>query len=132
VFAESLYQLCLMRLDPAYRRYLAETILLIEDLGLGLPPSLLGGNVEVLRRTLQVPCPSPTESRLRVANLSKAGRAELLVVNPTPVELPLVWELNGDLPIAWARSEGASVVTNGSRVRIPPRGWLWGKEAHAD
>jgi hypothetical protein len=121
----------MMRQDPAYRRYLAEAILLIEDLGLGLPPSLLGGNVEVLRRTHQVPCPSPTESRLRVANLSKAGRAELLVVNPAAVELPLVWELNGDLPIAWAPPEGASVSTSGSRVRIPPRGWLWGKEARA-
>jgi hypothetical protein len=132
VFAESLYQLCMMRQDPAYRRYLAEAILLIEDLGLGLPPSLLGGNVEVLRRTHQVPCPSPTESRLRVANLSKAGRAELLVVNPAAVELPIEWELNGDLPIAWAPPEGASVVTNDSRVRIPPRGWLWGKEARAD
>ena len=96
----------MMRQDPAYRRYLAEAILLIEDLGLGLPPSLLGGNVEVLRRTHQVPCPSPTESRLRVANLSKAGRAELLVVNPAAVELPIEWELNGDLPIDWAPPEG--------------------------
>jgi hypothetical protein len=128
VFAEALYQLCMLRPDPVYRRYLAEVILLIEDLALGLPPSVLGGNVEVLPRMRQVPCPSPTEPRLRVANLGTAGCAELLVVNPAAVELPLAWEIGGNLRVGWARHDGASVSANSSHVGVPPRGWLWGKE----
>ena len=128
VFTEALYQLCMLRPDPLYRRYLAEVMQLVEDLGLGQPPSLLGGNVEVLRRRLQVPCPSPTEPRLRVANLASAGRVELLVVNPAPVELPLVWERSGAFAVGWTRSDGASVPTNGMHVGVPPRGWLWGLE----
>jgi hypothetical protein len=128
VFTDALYQLCMLRPDRIYRRYLAEAMLLIEDLGLGLPPSLLGGNVEVLRRRQQVRCPSPKEPRLRVANLGSAGRAELLVVNPEAVELPLAWELSGAFPVEWTLPDGASVSTNGTHVRVPPRGWLWGIE----
>jgi len=37
-FAEALYHLCMLRRSPDDRRYLAETMMQVEDLGLGLPP----------------------------------------------------------------------------------------------
>jgi hypothetical protein len=132
VFAEALYHLCMYKQDPSYRRYLADTILLIEDLKLGLPPSLLGGNVEVTKRAEQTPCPSPTAAQLRVANLSTIRHKELIVVNPTDQDVELSWESCGAPPFAWTTGGAVPVTPRQERTWVPARGWLGGKETSGD
>jgi hypothetical protein len=129
VYADALYHLCTMDQTPIYRRYLAKTILCVEDAGLGLPPSLLGADPEAIKKTQEIPCPSPTEARLRVANLSCNGRMEILVVNNTSNKLELVWEGNKSYAISWTTVDDQAVPNDGSPLCVPPRGWLWGRKA---
>ena len=110
-WAEALYHLCM--LYPAqidYRDALGEVMLLLEDSGQGQPPSLLGANAEVVPIAQQVPCPRPTNARLRVANLSNGDRIEFLILNPT------------DSPQAfgWKADRGALM----SGDIVPSRAWL--------
>jgi hypothetical protein len=76
VWADALYHLCLLNESPDYRRHLADAMLRIEDAGLGLPPSLLGANPEAVGVTCRAGCPSPTDTRLGVANLCGARGKE--------------------------------------------------------
>lgn len=127
VWADALYQLCSLGPDPAPRRYLADAVLRIEDAGLGLPPSLLGGDSEVVGRQGRLPCPAPADARLRVVNLSRSGRAEVLVVNPAAEALPLAWA-RMELPaLAWTDPEGRAA----DPTTIPARGWVLGRELGA-
>ncbi len=127
VWADALYQLCSLGPDPAPRRHLADAILRIEDAGMGLPPSLLGGDGEVVGRSARLPCPAPADARLRVANLSQAGRAEILVVNTAAEALPLAWA-RMELPtLIWTDPDGRAV----DAAMIPARGWILGREASA-
>jgi hypothetical protein len=125
-WVEALYHLCILRQEPAYRRYLAEAILYAEDAGLGLPPSLLGANAEAVSKRHQVPCPSPADMRLRVANLSCGGRREFLVVNPAQTGLDLAWEGNAEYGLTWVDAETRPVQTSDSQLHVAARGWLWG------
>jgi hypothetical protein len=122
---EALYQLCTLSPAPEYRRYLAEAILIAEDAGLGLPPSLLGANAETVRREQRIPCPSPADPRLRVANLSYGGKCEILVVNCSSAAIELAWEGNGHGAIAWKAADG-QLVAAGTSPCAPPRSWLLG------
>lgn len=128
VFGEALYHLCTMRADPAYRAHLAQVLLLIEDLGLGLPPSILGGNAEITPALEQTPCPSPSDARLRIVNLGTAARQELLVVNPTGGPLELGWSRAAVPALEWNSSETSSPGAEG-RILVPARGWILGKSA---
>ena len=130
VFAEALYHLCMLLPYPRYRKHLAQALLVIDDQGLGLPPSLLGGNAEITGPSGRVPCPTPVRPGLRVANLSTPGRAELLIVNPTDSEQPLEWESAPVGNLTWTTGDGASVILGERPLHVPPRGWLWGR-AHA-
>jgi hypothetical protein len=132
VFAEALYHLCMCKEQPAYRKHLAEAIMLIEDLGLGLPPSLLGGNAEIVPGRQHIPCPSPREPHLRVANLSTVGRKELLVVNPAREALELIWERNLGFSLIWTLPEGRSLSEKHGPLCIPARGWLWGRQENTE
>ena len=49
VWVEALYHLCTLKPDPAYRHLLAEGVICILDIGLGLPPSLIGADAEAVR-----------------------------------------------------------------------------------
>jgi hypothetical protein len=129
VFAEALYHLCMLRTSSDDRRHLAETIMQIEDLGLGLPPSLLGGNAEITPRARQVPCPSPTDRRLRIVNLSTSARDELMVVNPTQEDRPLQWETPCRPGIVWKRADGATTASASLPLKVPARSWLTGVHA---
>lgn len=124
-WAEALYHLCLLvpQADE-YRTWLAEAVLLLEDTGQGLPPSLLGANAEAVPPAEQLPCPLPTDGRLRVINLGRRGRPELLAVNPGKEALPLAWY--GTAPaVAWQTLEGRPAEDG----LIPARGGLWGRAA---
>ena len=129
VWVEALYDMCTLSKEAAYRRYLAEAIMSAEDAGLGLPPSLLGSDHEVVRIKQRLPCPSPTDARLRVANLSCGDNKEFLVVNSTDTDLELAWEENTDYKLSWTTSDGQPVAAPGdsSSPYIPSRDWLRGK-----
>ncbi len=128
VFAEALYQLCMLKQNTEYREYLALVILYIEDFQLGLPPSLLGGNSEILEHSKQAPCPIPTERRLRVVNLSTTDRKEVLAVNPTNTELELAWKIGAQLPLTW-RTADTVTPEKGLPTRVAPRGWILGADS---
>jgi len=123
---EALYHLCTLGPVAEYRRYLAEAILIAEDAGLGLPPSLLGANPEVVRPDERIPCPSPADSRLRVANLSCGGKREVLVINSSSATIPLAWETNDANELTWRAADGRSLAATMSSSTVPPRSWLLG------
>jgi hypothetical protein len=126
VWADALYHLCTISDSAEYRRLLAEAMLRIADLGLGLPPSLLGGDAEAVPAAQRVPCPSPADIRVRVANLSRSGRREFVAVNPTMEDLDLAWQDTSGSDIHWAAPEKAWAAGDVARVRLPARGWLIG------
>ena len=126
VFGEALYHLCLQKHDPLYRRQLVDAILCIEDLGLGLPPSSLGGNAETNRRPLTFRCPSPSACELRVIDLTSEGGIEVLVINPTRGPLEFTWENEWPAKVRWEYMDG-SIKSDNERWNVPSRGWLWGR-----
>ena len=73
-WAETLYHICLQAAASEHLAWLADAIVDLEDLALGIPPSMLGANPEVVAVGEQLPCPIPTAIRLRVANLSRNRR----------------------------------------------------------
>jgi len=86
-WAEALYHMCMLSDDPKYRNWLAEAIIDLEGKGLGLPPSLLGANAEAVPVKERLPCPLPEDGSLKIANLSRKGHIEIVVVNPTGAAL---------------------------------------------
>jgi len=122
---EALYHLCTLESDLVYRRYLAEAILVAEDIELGLPPSLLGTNPEAVKPRDRIPCPSPADSRIRVANLSCSGKREILAVNCSGVGIALAWE--GDVAgLEWKAAHGQLITKDASALTVPARSWVLG------
>ncbi len=128
-WVEALYQLCTLAPEGSYRRYLAEAMLAALDAGLGLPPSLLGAHPEIVKPAERFPCPSPRDVRLRIANLSRGGRREILVVNPTPAAIALAWEEDWDDGLAWVSADDRPVSAGKAPLSVPARGWLLGSFA---
>ena len=126
-WAETLYHVCTLFPDATYRQWLAEAMLDLEDLQLGQPPSLLGANAEAVAPAEQLPCPSPVDVRLRVANLGRRCAPELLVLNPCAVALPLAWETELPEGLSWLRDDGSELSPN---ALLGPRSWVRGRLAH--
>lgn len=125
-WVEALYHLCLRDDDPRVRRWLAEAVIDVEQVGLGLPPSALGANSEALRPEEHSPCPSPADRGLRVINLSHGANAEYLVVNATKHSLPLEWQVAPEREIAWTNQDGG-VFSEGIESRVVSSlGWVVG------
>ncbi len=125
-WAEALYHLCLLKPDIRYRAWLAEAMLDLEDNRLGLSPSLLGANSEAVAPAAQIPCPSPDDARLRLANLGHHKMLELLIVNPTEHPLAVHWQQAPDRPMDWTTRDGTMQPITESRLEVPARGWLRG------
>jgi hypothetical protein len=121
-WAEALYQLAVGSASDRYRALLADAILSLEDLKLGLPPSLLGANVEAVPKAHQVPCPSPVDGRVRIANLSSAHGVEFLAVNTStePIRLELAGA-GAALASRWRAPSGEAL--DAASPVIPPRSW---------
>jgi hypothetical protein len=119
-WAEALYHICRLYPEVAeYRGFLAESMLHLADLGLGLPPSLLGGNSEAVAVERQAPCPVVANAALLVANLGDLDRPELLLVNTTREPCPPTWATDpGNLRWRGLDGQGAA--------RVPARSALWG------
>jgi hypothetical protein len=127
VWVDALYHLCTMSPSHAYRRHLAQAMQQAQDAGLGLPPSLLGGDAEVVGPAEQQPCPSPTHASLLVANLSCGQQTEILVVNPSRDGLKLAWESPVAGTLCWTGASGQPVSDLASSLSVPARGWILGR-----
>ena len=125
-WADALYHLCTLNQEPSLRRHLADTMLYIHDAGLGLPPALLGCDTEVVNHSRHTPCPSPTDSRLMVANLSHGPDIEILVVNPADSDLELAFEGQVPYSLAWSDAIGLKIPAADS-ILIGRRGWILGR-----
>ncbi len=121
-WTDALWHLCLADPDPRYRAWLAEAMIYSEDAGIGMAPALLGANTEAVPVASRHPCPSPVDRRLRIANLGRGARGELVVANPAKEDIALAWQ--GDVPaLTWQSSAGPLV---GRDLVVPGRGWVWG------
>lgn len=128
-WAEALYHRCLDSDAPEARAMLAQAVIDLEDNGLGLAPSLLGGNGEAIPPARQMPTPVPQDARLRVVNLGDADRGgEWLVINPTGHPRPLSWAQPPAGDTLWQRGTDRGAETS-ARPLVPPRGWLHGRSA---
>ncbi|MBI2798832.1 MAG: hypothetical protein HYX63_00870 [Gammaproteobacteria bacterium] len=119
-WAEALYHLC--RLAPnglSHRKLLAEAMLHLHDLGMGMPPSLLGANAEAVAPALQVPCPIASDPAIAIANLGDVDRVEFLVVNTGDTTSRLSWSTPPAVEIGWQDLDGQVIGDSGV---IPPRG----------
>jgi hypothetical protein len=89
-WAEALYFKCLVDRSPQWRHKLADAVQVLDTLGLGMPPSLLGANGEAVGKEHQWPCPQSPSEELRMVNLSGMQGREVVVVNVfrRPVSLP--------------------------------------------
>jgi hypothetical protein len=126
-WAEALYHACTLRADDKYRHWLVEAMLDLHDLGLGIPPSLLGANAEAIEPPEQAACPLLGDRRLLIANLGRAGNREFLVVNAAHDALPLTWgthtTLFVDEPPKWY-GPGGEPRDFQEIATIPGRSWL--------
>jgi hypothetical protein len=122
-WAEALWHLCLLEDDPELRGALAEAVLVLEDEGMGLPPSVVGANAEAVPVPDQAPCLMPPDPVLRVVNLCRSGAREYLVVNPS--RDARVWGAEPDPAIkdlAWLDAAGRPGAPG--PVTIPARSWV--------
>jgi hypothetical protein len=125
-FGEALVHLCMLRPELPYRHYLARVLMLDADLQQGLPPSLQGGNAEIVPPAQQLPCPSAAHPALVVANLGTRERPELLVVNPTNSALDLRWETSPPPPLEWTATGTKGPAKPSTGKSVPARGYLHG------
>ena len=128
-WTEALHHLCMLRPETVYRHWLVAAVLDAESLGIGLSPSVLGTHPEITANSGCMSCPSPSHSVLRVINLGRSGRPELLVINPSNHELPLMWETDsGALDgLIWQRLKNDHITPVEQPLQIPPRAGLWGR-----
>ena len=114
-YAESLVLLSLAAPRPAIDAMLADALQLCVRHGLGMPPSLNGGNAEA--QTAHHRVPQPAYSDILVANLSRAERAGCLVVNAGQHAIKLDTALSA-IPDGWVIP--AIELSPGGWVRIEP------------
>lgn len=126
---DALYHLCTLKKDFSYRQLLAKGILIIEEWKIGLPPSFLGGDPEAIKISQRIPCPSPTDSRLRIVNLCYADKVEIIVINATSSSLGLEWEENKIELLSWCNENGEVIKNDGGSLHIPANSWIWGKKS---
>jgi hypothetical protein len=123
-WAEALYHLCTLEEDMQYRQWLAEAVARLENLEMGLPPSLLGCNGEVVSSKDQFHLCLPLQPGLRAVNLSRKGVAEFLLVNVTDRPIPFDFSTNDLAEFTWSGS--ANSPQNITPHTIPGRGWFRG------
>ncbi len=114
-WAEGLYRRCLRTKAERDRDLLAAAVLDLHDAGLGLPPSLLGANGEIVPPEETLPTPSATDARLTVINLGDRRTPCFLVVNTATTDLPLAF-----VPRLPAALDGTDHETR----TVPSRGWI--------
>jgi hypothetical protein len=124
-WAEALYHMYLLAPDSEKLSKLAEAIFKLEELGMGLPPSMLGANQEAVPPRSQIGCSSAADGKIRVANLSRENHAEFLVVNPTMIPRRLSWESPVPCQVRW-KSHSGEAIKRENDMEIPARSWIVG------
>ena len=121
-WGEALYHLCIMDKNEIYRAWIAEAIIDLKREELGLPPSILGGNMEALTSPTDTSCPYDYQSSVIMVNLSTPKNAEFLLVNtdssPQSIKLkyPCLVRVSGNLENAPG--------TIDKQIYFQPGGWL--------
>ena len=124
-WAEALYHQCTLNSATKYRKWLAEAILILEKMAMGIPPSLLGSNSEANAYASQVPCPLPGEHNIRVVNLCRENIHEYLVVNCGEVGINVTsLKFPKDVEIIWSDQENKIITSD--LVTIPSFSWIHG------
>ena len=123
-WAEALYRACLIDDDLDLRWELGRAILRVLDLGLGLPPSLLGANAEASGSRLASGYSGPTRTGLVVVDLARTGSPELLAVNVGKDSTALPWPI---CPSPGPNLRGLGRTDHPSTVppAFPPAGSSW-------
>lgn len=126
-WTDALWHLCITDPESDYRRWLAEAMIACEDAGWGIPPALLGANTEAVpveeRATVGL---ISLDHRLRIANLSRLGKIEVLIANPDKGDIPLCWQDDQHLELLQWQSSSGDVYTYADPLMVPARGWLRG------
>ncbi len=118
-WVEGLQQICASQMNEVCIARLAEAALDMLDAGIGLPPSVLGSNAEIVEPSKHMPCPAPTDDRLRTICLAHQLSWACVVLNPSEVELPLDFYANLPKNLVWQTATIKNVKS------IPSRGWAW-------
>jgi hypothetical protein len=80
-WAEALYQHCFDHPEATMEGWLADATLRLHDLGMGLPPSVLGANAEITATSGALQCPQPPNPTVRFVVLGRPEDLRLLAVN---------------------------------------------------
>jgi hypothetical protein len=121
--AETLCHLCTLDTRPEWREKLAKTFFILDDLGIGFPPSALGGNREFGQAARASAMPDCADAQLRFALLPSAGADELIVLNNADCAVSLDVSDRGFGDYAWRDRDENELRQD---VLIPPRGWIRG------
>ena len=127
-WAEALYHACLLYPDAKYREWLAQAVMALEALEVGLPPSLLGANSEAVSTRDQAPTPVLDDDSTRVVNLSRGGRIEVLLINCSNDVAPLHFVRNDPDGLAWTMGTTPQKL-DGPPLTVAPAAWLWGRDS---
>lgn len=120
-WTEGLFQLCTQSQFKTYEHLLAKAVIDLADADLGMPPSLLGANAEIVSPDKTIPSPSPVDRRIRIVNLSIENTPKFLAVNTTSEPLALDFDRSAAKGVIWRLAE-----TGQPTQTIPARGWLVG------
>lgn len=121
--AETLYQACCLSESVQLRGWLADCVLALTDEDMGLPPSVLGANAEILPPHQRLPCPAVSDPAIRVINMVTGHKQEILLVNTDEQARQLVWESAPAADLTWSGPDGAALELP---VTIPGRAWVRG------
>jgi hypothetical protein len=66
------------------------------------------------------------DDRLRLANLGRENKKELLVVNPTTTGIPIAWDIPPSESLDWYSADGGPMSEAGQSPIVPARGWVIG------
>ena len=117
-WAETLYHLCTINNESKYRQWLAQALLNLDKRGLGIPPSILGGNYEAISSPLSSLPPTVNCDFVVVANISHALKTEFLLVNQG--DTPSTMTLEGFSMII----ANATTFEQGKNVTLNPGNWI--------
>lgn len=124
--AEALYHACLLYTEARYRIWLAQAVIKLQILALGLPPSLLGANGEAVAPEDRTPTPLVDDGRVCVVNLCRKNAREFLLVNASTEVARLQIVRNKPSELVWTTGSNGDRL-DGLPMQLPAGTWLWGR-----
>lgn len=121
---EVFYHLCLMDPGAEFRRGLAAAVCEAAKAGVGMAPSLLGANAEVVAPLEQVANWKGTESGLTMVNLSRKGVEEILLVNAAVDTVQLRSSSESQDLLSGEVSRSPDVRQSADKLSVPAAAWI--------